>query len=392
MSIECDVLVIGGGPAGASTAIASAKKGLSTILIEEDKKIGAPVQCAEGIGTYLFKYMPFEIPKQQLSWKIYGMYFWADDIAIKKEGKIWSGYSIDRIKWDQWLSKQAEKQGVKIYTNTKLKSLKFEDKYEVKKAIAISNGEIIEFEPKYIVGADGPESTVINCLNIRKKDSIYGYVKSYEMENLNLKYPHHDQLYFGNFAPKAYAYIFPLSKTRANIGVGTINEKNGLDELLNDFSKVDIVKKQISKGEKIIEKSGVAPISNLTEKLTYGNVFLVGDAANQNIKPFLEGNIPAIICGNILGNFIYSVDKNEVNPEKYDKIVNRKFKLIKYSQKYSDLMFYKLDPKHKMFNLILLGLVTEIIPPNYNKIKKYISKGYDYLKERIIKNGGFIEK
>jgi digeranylgeranylglycerophospholipid reductase len=392
MSIECDLLVIGGGPAGCSTALASAKKGLKTILIEEDKKIGTPVQCAEGIGNYLFKYMPFKIPKEQLLWEIHGMYFWADDVAIKKEGKTWSGYSIDRIKWDQWLSKRAEKQGVKIYTNTKLESLGFEDEHDVNKAIVTSNGKTTEFKPKYIVGADGPQSTVIKCLNIEKKDNVYGYVKSYEMKNIDLKYPYHDQLYFGNFAPKAYAYIFPLSKTRANIGVGTINEKEGLDELLNEFSKLDIVKKQISNGDRLDEKSGVAPISNLTEKLTYGNVFLVGDAANQNIKPFIEGTIPAIICGNILGNFIHSVDKNEIDPKKYDKIVNKRFKLIKYSQKYSDLMFYKLDPKHEMFNLIILGLVTELIPPNYKKIRKYIEKGYDSLREKIIKNGGFIEK
>ena len=34
MSIRCDVLVVGAGPAGSSAARAAAKKGLKTILID----------------------------------------------------------------------------------------------------------------------------------------------------------------------------------------------------------------------------------------------------------------------------------------------------------------------------------------------------------------------
>ena len=57
MTIECDVLVVGGGPAGCSAARAAAMKGLKTILIEEHEEIGSPVQCAEGIGKYLTVYL-----------------------------------------------------------------------------------------------------------------------------------------------------------------------------------------------------------------------------------------------------------------------------------------------------------------------------------------------
>ena len=133
-------------------------------------------------------------------------------------------------------------------------------------------------------------------------------------------------------------------------------------------------------------------LSNKIEKLTYGNVFFVGDAANQNIKPFIEGNIPSIICGDILGKFLFSVFKGKVESEKYEKTVDKKFKLIKYSQIYSDLMFNKLDPKNKMFNLLILGLVSEILPPKYDVIKSYIDKGYDHLKNKILNNGGFVEQ
>ena len=59
MVIKCDVLVVGAGPAGSSAARAAAEAGASTICIDKKEEIGHPVQCAEGIGTYLFPLLPF---------------------------------------------------------------------------------------------------------------------------------------------------------------------------------------------------------------------------------------------------------------------------------------------------------------------------------------------
>jgi flavin-dependent dehydrogenase len=335
--------------------------------------------------------MPFKIPKKQLKWKIDGMYFWANDIAIKKEGGIWSGYSIDRKDWDKWLASMAIKQGVKLFTGTRLLSLKFGNKFEVTSAITTKSGKKIVFEPKYVIGADGVDSTVIDLLNVKKTDSI-GYAKSYEMKNLELKYPGYDQLFFGEFAPKAYAYIFPLSETAANVGVGTVYKHENLDDLFEKFTTIPFIKRQISEGKIVSEKSGDAPIKDLSNKLVYGSIFLVGDAANQNIKPFIEGNIPGIICGNMLGEFIYDVSKGKKTPEEYEYLINEKFHLIAESQPFADIVYGDTEIEMKFFNLLLLGLMSEIIPPEEKDIEYYVEKGYDFLKEYIIKNGGFIEQ
>jgi digeranylgeranylglycerophospholipid reductase len=390
-AIECDVLVVGAGPAGSSTARATAKMGLKTILIEEDNQIGKPVQCAEGIGSYLLPFLPFKIPGNLLKWEIKGMYFWADDMAIKKEGDIWSGYSINRMEWDNWLASMAQKEGAEILTNTKLLSLDMDNDYLVRNALAETNNKKINFKPNFVVAADGVNSTIIDCLGIRKKESI-GYVKSYEMGNINLQYPRYDQLFFGEFAPRAYAYIFPLSKTNANLGVGTLNQKDELDDLYEKFIDLPLVKKQISNGNIISEKSGEAPIENLTEKLVYGNIFLVGDSANQNIKPFIEGNIPGIICGDILGNFIFDIRNQKGKNDNYEKIINERFSLIKESQDYAKFVYGENTIENKIFNLILLGLMSNIITPNELEIEKFVSYGYDFIRDQILKNGGLIEK
>ena len=50
---NCDILVIGAGPAGSSAALKAAQEGARVILIEQKKEIGVPVQCAEYIPVQL---------------------------------------------------------------------------------------------------------------------------------------------------------------------------------------------------------------------------------------------------------------------------------------------------------------------------------------------------
>jgi digeranylgeranylglycerophospholipid reductase len=390
MSVKCDVLVVGGGPAGCSAAISAAKKGLKTVLIEEHEEIGTPIQCAEGIGAYLIPEMPFDIPKELLKWEIAGMYFWADGLAvIKDKGGTYAGYSIDRSSWDKWIASKAINNNVKMYLETKLVSLEF-DGSQVKKAIAKRNGKNIDFYPKYLIGADGTHSTVIKHLDVRKRKKI-GYVKSYEMKNLKLKYPKYDQLFFGDFAPKAYSYIFPLSETTANVGTGTLYENNNLEDLFKNFLSISPLIEQIEKGDITAEKSGEVPIENICESPVYGNIFLVGDAANQNIKPFIEGNIPGIICGEVLGNFIYDVYKGNKNPEDYSEEINNKFSLIQDSQIFTDIVYGDNEIDNEKLKILIFGVMSEIIPLG-ESIDKYVKMEYNSLKKFMIKNGAFIER
>ena len=47
---NCDVLVVGAGPAGSMAARTAAENGVDVIILEEHKVPGTPVYCAEGIG------------------------------------------------------------------------------------------------------------------------------------------------------------------------------------------------------------------------------------------------------------------------------------------------------------------------------------------------------
>src|SRR5712692_8229483 len=48
MSTDCDVLIVGGGPAGLAAAEAAAKRGVRTTLLERQNEIGYPVHTRGG--------------------------------------------------------------------------------------------------------------------------------------------------------------------------------------------------------------------------------------------------------------------------------------------------------------------------------------------------------
>jgi digeranylgeranylglycerophospholipid reductase len=299
---QCDVLVVGAGPAGSSAARAAAAAGAHTICIDKKRVIGVPVQCGEGIGAYLFPFLPFKIPQDLLIWKLEEISLWAGGSTITRAGRLWTTYMLNRNDFDAWLAKTAENQGAHLLRNTELVGLEVNSDNTVTKAtIRTSEGEK-QVKPRVVIAADGVDSTVLKLLGFKiDKKTTCGRVLSYELKNLSLSDPKSFQVFLGDFAPDAYAYILPKSRTTANIGAGTIVPQKKVKSCYEEFFELPQVKKQLSDGVVVADKSGWAPIRYLTDKWVYGNVLLVGDVANQNFKPFVEGIIPTIICGDQAG-------------------------------------------------------------------------------------------
>ncbi len=377
MKTDCDVLVIGGGPAGSSAARAAAKNGAKTILIEKEKKPGK-VSCAEAIGTYLLPFLPFNIPKNQLIWKINGMILSDGKEKLAQKGTFFKAWSLNRDNFDNWMLKNALNFGVKTWLGTELVDIKLTKDYIIKEVIAKKGDKTISFVPSYIIAADGVESTVGEKLGLIKKNSDnIGHVYSWEMENLKLNNPDMEQIYFGEFAPRAYAYVFPKSANTANIGVGSTKGDKDLEKHFNRFIE-EIIPNQINNAIKTIERSGKVPIKNAISKLRYGNILFTGDAANQNFKPFLEGILPSIICGDIAGNVVCSKDKMI-----YENAIKRK---LGNQFNNSDIVFkkfYEIDnldwEKRNLLNMYLFSFmdaekIDELAKKDINEIKNKLKR------------------
>ena len=362
---KCDVLVVGAGPAGSSAARAAAEAGAHTILIDKKQDIGVPVQCAEAVGEYLIPYLPYRIPDEQLIWKIDGMLFWADDISLERSGGIWSGYAINRANLDTWLATNAVKSGAHLFLESELIDLEFSTGSHVTKAIVKTKEGVKEIKPQVVIGADGVHSKVLDTVGFTYIEDKCVEVLSFELNNVDLYKPSYEQLYLGDFSPGAYGYIFPLSQSRANVGVGTLFRTRKLEDCYEEFLELPMVKKQLRTGKKISEKSGWAPIQYLADKWNYGNVLLVGDAANQNFKPFVEGVLPGIICGDIAGktasDFVFGKDSLDNYP---NHVKDKLGPFFLESDLFLDVLYELSKSPDEKNHLLRLGISTAIFSPH----------------------------
>ena len=389
MTVSCDVLVVGAGPAGSSAARAAAIKGARTILVEKNPAAGMNIQCAESLSKYLLKYLPLPIPKDQLIWEMTGMQFWAEGITIERTEAQWHGYNVNRERFDKWLADEAVKSGAHLLTNTKLVHLDFDDNYVVNKVhLKTPQGEK-EIKPKIIIGADGTKSTVARRLGVwGEEEGDIGELVAYDMKNLDLKYPYYDQIFLGDFAPGSYAYIMPKARNVASIGVGTTIEKTKrkLEKHLDEFMELDLVRDQIKNRVIIDEKSGEVPIAYLTKEWVYGNTILVGDAATQNIKPFVEGIQPGIICGDIAGKLAADslIGSKELTNQVYKDLVFSKLPILKESDELIDIIRGdSLNPSDKKRHLFHLGMCAGVF--SARQIKGLLNKDYTVVKEELLK-------
>ncbi|MDD3136559.1 MAG: FAD-dependent oxidoreductase, partial [Methanoregula sp.] len=122
MKNKYDVLVIGGGPAGALAARTAVEKGLSALLVEKRPAIGAPVRCAEGLGKEaLAEFM--EPDERWISAEMTGAGIVAPDgFEMRLESAMAGskvGYILDRKVFDRDLVWQAADAGAEISVKTR---------------------------------------------------------------------------------------------------------------------------------------------------------------------------------------------------------------------------------------------------------------------------------
>jgi digeranylgeranylglycerophospholipid reductase len=306
---QCDLLVVGAGPAGCSAAIAASSEGIRTLLIDRKRQLGERPHCGEFVPRNLFRdhdldpscivkavdvmrttvlYQPDSSAHASSMRHPDGGEYAAADAETTSPG-----YLIDRYRFDRDLARRASKQGSFVLSGTRFVSAS-----EGEWTIRTGNTSTV-VTPKYVVAADGPTSSVAKSLGIPRLKTLIGLqVEVPLVEPLEKTYIFLSSTFFGG-----YGWLFPKGLT-ANVGVGLaigIGIRPG--KILNAFLGDLAEKKLITEG--CLAKSvGAIPISGLRPKLRHENVVFIGDAAGLTHPVTGAGVSQAVFSGELAGKCV----------------------------------------------------------------------------------------
>ena len=282
-----DVLIIGGGLSGSSTALHLSRKGYSVLILEK-LAYREKIPCAGGMASSIKNLLPLNIDKA-IETEVQRVHFtWdsTDDVIAELSGDS-PFLIVRREKLDKLIIEKAIKYGTKVLYSIIVENVeKQDDIWSIK-----CKGNI-KFHSKYLVIADGSSSQWSTYLNLGPKKIKYAQTTAIRLNGLGNVSKDSVRFDFGSIK-YGFAWAFPL-RDSVNIGLGTFigNLKLNNTELNNKiiknfgFSLTDC--------EPIYKKLRVW---NGFHKLHTDSALAVGDAASL-CDPFLaEGIRPSLISG-----------------------------------------------------------------------------------------------
>ncbi len=313
--IETDVLVIGAGPAGSSTAKHAALNGAEVILMDKKSEIGAPKRCAEGVSKEGLSKLGIEPNSRWVTKELSGVRLvspngtdvWMREDQVKLPE---AGYILERKVFDKFMAMDAARAGAKIMIKTLARGMRKDNNGYI--VSCESMGEDFEIKAKIVVGADGPESRVGRWGGLKtvvKPKNMESGIQ-FEMVGLEMEDPDCIEFYFGSVAPGGYAWIFPKGDDIANVGLGivsTYTDKSAYEHLLEFVKNCPATKN----AQPVELNIGGDPVGGMTKNLVKDHIMIVGDAAGH-VNPLTGGGIiTALEAGMYAGEVAASAVKDE---------------------------------------------------------------------------------
>jgi len=295
---ECEVLVVGAGPAGSAAATAAAEGGAETLLIDRKKEIGTPVQCGEVVGETLLKKLNLKLPPGAQAAKLDHTRFMLDRrVQLTSREPYWKAVTLERKIFDKALAAKAAEAGAMVHADARLTDIEMEDG-NVVEATIVCQGVEEKVHPKVVIAADGVHSTLSRLMKVElftEKALAKGI--EYEMVS-SRKLPMGMQIFLEPEVGLGYGWIIPKGPRRANVGLAAIGMQGNRRDRLNDWLTTNPLLMDLFDVDKVIEvKTGDAPLPGFLGGPRRGNVLFAGDAAGQTLAFVGEGIIPSYACG-----------------------------------------------------------------------------------------------
>ncbi|HMK36856.1 MAG TPA: geranylgeranyl reductase family protein [Desulfomonilaceae bacterium] len=301
---ECDILVVGAGPAGSCAALSAAREGVRTVLIDAKTRIGEQPHCGEFVPEQLrSEFHLTALPILQAVRIMETRIRVADESGVPCFTSVHStkkfvrtaetmsgGFLIDRCRFDRNLAREAAAAGTTVVSGARLMH-RCGSTWVVR-----YRGHDYSISSKFTIAADGATSRVAALVGLPRSSVIRGVQVEAPLHSaLDRTVVFLDREYVGG-----YGWLFPKG-TVANVGLGVIpgtdiHPSQILDRFLHELSAEGMIRPGI-----LARSGGLIAVSGLRNRLVHGNVILAGDAAGLT-HPISGAGIPqALFSGTLAG-------------------------------------------------------------------------------------------
>lgn len=296
-----DIIIVGAGPAGLSAAWAAAKNGVSVAVLEREEAIAQSIRTS-GV-TWITDAESFGIPSDYYN-PIRNYSFYSPNNQVTIHGTEYQAAVLDVRRTYQFLAYQAASVGADIFVRTNVTSPIIDERGKLIGVKATSLKDELIFRSKIVIDASGFYSVIGKSLGTVSQWKRFGVGAEYEAYVENVDQETWSLMVGQQYSPAGYAWIFPLGKNKARIGVGVGKPESQADpmqRLLELVTKKPGPIGQLGKITPIEFHYGLIPNEGLTHTTIDDNLMLVGDAAGQANPLVLEGIRYAIEFGRKAG-------------------------------------------------------------------------------------------
>ncbi len=313
-----DLIIVGGGPSGASAGRTAGKQGLSTLLLEKEH-FPRYKSCGGALSSYGLSCLDFSLPGYVVERYIskVKIHFMDGFVEAEKEGNL--ALLVSRTVFDYFLLEKAKETGIEVHTGERVLDCTGRKNFvEVKTTDNTYLG-------KFVLIAEGSGGSLKYKVRSKDKRTEYclGLVSEIPDESgaIQIQCPGTLDIHFG-IAQGGYGWIFPHA---GYYSVGVM----GIAQYFKNPKKVmlDFLQENGFAGTFPI-RSHIIPVGGIARKTINSRILLSGDAAGF-VEAFSgEGMAYAIRSGQlaaetIAGIMMYGRKLNDI--KKYESSCRQDF-------------------------------------------------------------------